>query len=116
MASFVALEEAQGKLAELIDRAKGGEEIVIERDGKAAAKLVAVPAETPAVGKRVFGQNFLGVTYVDPNWDSPMSEDELKGWAPARRTLTECIAMLPEDSTATVDEDFAKDVEAAIRR
>jgi len=51
MASFVALQEAQEKLAELIDRAKGGEEIVIERDGKAAAKLVAVPAETPAVGK-----------------------------------------------------------------
>jgi antitoxin (DNA-binding transcriptional repressor) of toxin-antitoxin stability system len=34
--------------------------------------------------------------------------------APPRRTLAECIAMLPEDSTATIDEDFAKDVEAAI--
>ena len=32
-----------------------------------------------------------------------------------RRTLAECIAMLPEDSTATIDEDFAKDVEAAIK-
>jgi antitoxin (DNA-binding transcriptional repressor) of toxin-antitoxin stability system len=115
MASFVALQEAQEKLAELIDRAKGGEEIVIERDGKAAAKLVAVPAETPAVGKRVFGQNFLGVTYVDPNWDAPMSEEELNDWAPPRRTLAECIAMLPEDSTATVDEGFARDVEAAIK-
>ena len=34
--------------------------------------------------------------------------------APVRRTLAECIAMLPEDSTAIVDEDFAKDVGAAI--
>jgi len=80
MASFVALQEAREKLAELIDRAKGGEEIVIEQDGRAAARLVAVVGETPAVGARIFGQNFLGVTYVDPNWDAPMSEDELKEW------------------------------------
>jgi antitoxin (DNA-binding transcriptional repressor) of toxin-antitoxin stability system len=33
----------------------------------------------------------------------------------ARRTISECIALLPEDSTATVDPDFAKDVEAAIK-
>ena len=34
--------------------------------------------------------------------------------APLRRTLAECIAMPPEDSTATMDEDFARDVEAGI--
>lgn len=36
--------------------------------------------------------------------------------APAapRRTISECIALLPEDSSAVVDSDFAKDVEAAI--
>jgi hypothetical protein len=34
--------------------------------------------------------------------------------APERRTLAECIAMLPEGSTATIDEDFAGDVAAAI--
>lgn len=33
---------------------------------------------------------------------------------PAHRTISECIALLPEDSTATLDADFAKDVEAAI--
>lgn len=33
---------------------------------------------------------------------------------PLRRTISECIALLPEDSTAVVDADFAKDVEAAI--
>jgi antitoxin (DNA-binding transcriptional repressor) of toxin-antitoxin stability system len=32
----------------------------------------------------------------------------------ARRLISECIALLPEHSTATVDPDFAKDVEAAI--
>jgi antitoxin (DNA-binding transcriptional repressor) of toxin-antitoxin stability system len=33
---------------------------------------------------------------------------------PPRRTISECIALLPEDSTAIIDADFAKDVEAAI--
>ena len=33
---------------------------------------------------------------------------------PLRRTISECIALLPEDSTATIDPDFAKDVEAAV--
>ena len=80
MASFVALNEAREKLAELLDRAEGGEEIVIERDGKAAAKLVPITAETPTAGKRVFGQNLLGITYIAPDFDDPMSEEELKDW------------------------------------
>ena len=33
---------------------------------------------------------------------------------PARRTISECIALLPEASTATIDPEFAKDVETAI--
>ena len=31
-----------------------------------------------------------------------------------RRTISECIVLLPENSTATIDPDFAKDVEAAV--
>ena len=34
--------------------------------------------------------------------------------APLRRSIEECIALLPADSTATIDEDFARDVEAAV--
>ncbi len=33
---------------------------------------------------------------------------------PMRRTISECIALLPEDSKATIDSDFAKDMEATI--
>ena len=33
---------------------------------------------------------------------------------PVRRTISECIALLSEESTATLDPDFYKDVEAAI--
>jgi antitoxin (DNA-binding transcriptional repressor) of toxin-antitoxin stability system len=38
----------------------------------------------------------------------------LRAPAPVRRTISECMALLPEHSTATIDADFAKDVEAAI--
>jgi prevent-host-death family protein len=33
---------------------------------------------------------------------------------PPRRSIEECIALLPADSSATIDEDFAADVEAAV--
>lgn len=36
--------------------------------------------------------------------------------APPRRSISECIALLPENSSAIMDADFAKDVEAAIER
>jgi antitoxin (DNA-binding transcriptional repressor) of toxin-antitoxin stability system len=34
--------------------------------------------------------------------------------APPRRSIEECIALLPADSPATIDEEFASDVRAAI--
>ena len=33
---------------------------------------------------------------------------------PLRRKISECIALMPADSTATIDSDFAKDVDSAI--
>jgi antitoxin (DNA-binding transcriptional repressor) of toxin-antitoxin stability system len=33
---------------------------------------------------------------------------------PSRRSIEECIALLPADSPATIDEDFASDVRAAV--
>lgn len=33
---------------------------------------------------------------------------------PLRRTISQCIALMPEDSSATIDADFARDVDAAI--
>jgi hypothetical protein len=33
---------------------------------------------------------------------------------PVRRTIFECIALLPEESNTTIDPDFAEDVVAAV--
>lgn len=38
----------------------------------------------------------------------------LRTATPPRRSIEECIALLPEDSTATIDEDFAHDVCEAV--
>lgn len=38
----------------------------------------------------------------------------LRAPAPSRRTISECMALLSEDSTATIDDAFAKDVEAVV--
>lgn len=38
----------------------------------------------------------------------------LRRAVPQERKLSECIALLSDDSTAVIDEDFAKDVEFAI--
>jgi hypothetical protein len=38
----------------------------------------------------------------------------LNASAPPRRTIEESIALLPADSAATIDEDFASDVAAAV--
>jgi antitoxin (DNA-binding transcriptional repressor) of toxin-antitoxin stability system len=38
----------------------------------------------------------------------------LRATALPRRKVSECIELLPADSDATIDPDFAKDVEAAI--
>jgi hypothetical protein len=38
----------------------------------------------------------------------------LRKAAPPRRSIEECIALLPEDSPAIIDEDFARDVQEAV--
>ena len=38
----------------------------------------------------------------------------MRQWKPHGRTIQECIALLPADSDAIMDEDFARDVAAAI--
>jgi prevent-host-death family protein len=80
MTSTVGLQDAQETLADLVDRAARGEEIVIERDGRAAARLVAAPEAKMPLVPRVGGQNLLGITYIAPDFDKPMSDEELKEW------------------------------------
>ena len=38
----------------------------------------------------------------------------LQPMMPVRRSIEDCLALLPEGSPATIDEDFPRDVEAAV--
>jgi antitoxin (DNA-binding transcriptional repressor) of toxin-antitoxin stability system len=53
-----------------------------------------------------------GAEVIIENGDRPIAV--LHPAEPVRCTISECIARLPEGSTATIDPDFAKDVEAGI--
>ncbi len=75
MADSINVAEAKAKLSNLLDRASGGEEIIIARAGKPLARLVPL-AELP---KRKFG--------IAKHWPkipdevlAPMSEEDLR-WA-----------------------------------
>lgn len=62
----IKVEEAAPQLSDLLDRAAAGEEIVITKDGKPAAKLVAYRK------CRQFGRNFLGITYIADDFNAPL--------------------------------------------
>ncbi len=77
MASSIPLGEAENHLADLLDRAAKGEDILISRDGKPPIRLVPVPV--PSKEPRQFGQNFLGITYISPDFDDPLPEKMFDG-------------------------------------
>jgi len=80
MASSVGLQDAQEMLPELVERVERGEEILIEREGRVAAKLVPAAQAEQRAQRRIGGQNLLGVSYISPDFDDPMSSEELKEW------------------------------------
>ena len=65
---------AKTSLSRLVEQAVGGEEVIIAKAGRPMVKLV--PIQPPAVTKRVFGRNDLGVTYIAPDFDDPIWNDE----------------------------------------
>ena len=74
MAKPINIYDAKTKLSALVDRAAGGEEIVIAKRGRPMARLVplqpANPLRTPTP--------FHGKWWFAPDWDAPLSEDMLR--------------------------------------
>jgi antitoxin (DNA-binding transcriptional repressor) of toxin-antitoxin stability system len=68
----VTLEEAQSHLAEIIENLTPGEEIVVVRDNRPVARIVAEPAEKPhpVLGR---GKGMLTIVSED--------DEHLKDWA-----------------------------------
>lgn len=68
----VSLEDAEERLSALVERAAAGEEIVIEKAGKARARLVAVPE---AHSGRRLGGFLRGQIRIGEDFNDPLPDD-----------------------------------------
>ncbi len=68
----VNLHEAKARLSELVERVQGGEEVVIARRGRPAARLVAEHPEPVPLG-------FLALEVPDAFFE-PLPDEELAAW------------------------------------
>jgi len=73
MAKQVNLYDAKTHLSELVERAAGGEEIVIAKAGLPRARLV--PLARPSKPRRPGA--WKGRVWIDPDFDAPLPEDVL---------------------------------------
>ncbi|MHB8529901.1 MAG: type II toxin-antitoxin system Phd/YefM family antitoxin [Caulobacteraceae bacterium] len=67
MSSIVSLYDAKTQLSSLVERAAAGEEIVITKNGKPQAKLVAIPFK----GNPRSPANALELTFISDDFDTP---------------------------------------------
>ena len=71
----VSVHEAKTHLSRLIEKALGGEEIVITRNREPVVRLA------PVAGKRVRRPGRLkGLVHLDDSFFDPLPDDELKAW------------------------------------
>jgi prevent-host-death family protein len=77
----VNIHEAKTELSKLVERAEAGEEIVIARAGKPAAKLVPV---TKSRGRRRLGL-LDGRFRVPENFNAPLPESIIRAFEGRRR-------------------------------
>jgi prevent-host-death family protein len=74
----VTIEEAQSKLAKLIDDLRAGDEVIITKNNRPVARLVGT-AEPGSKGRRL-GTLRGTVTYMADDFDAPL--DEFKEYMP----------------------------------
>jgi prevent-host-death family protein len=73
MMHIVNIHEAKTQFSKLVDAAMRGEEVVIAKAGKPAAKLIPITKEKP---KRRFGV-LKGKLQIADNFDAPLPDDVL---------------------------------------
>lgn len=76
----VNLEDSEKDLATLVDQAMMGEDIIIAKAGRPVVKLSKVPQPHRSSKKRIFGSMEGKVKFLDPDWDKPMTEEEVENF------------------------------------
>lgn len=72
MTKSVGVHEAKTHLSRLLDAVAAGEEVLITRRGRPAARLVALPTRAP----RAFGAD-RGRLVIPADFDAPLDDDVL---------------------------------------
>ena len=71
----VTLEQASGKLPQLIKEVRSGEEVVITQDSQPVAKLVSIPvSEIVDRPHPKFGSGKGLIRYMAPDFDAPLED------------------------------------------
>jgi prevent-host-death family protein len=79
LSNYVSLYDAKTSLSSLVEAAADGQEIIITKNGKPRAKLVAV-VEDQLRPRRVMGRNELGITHIaDDAFDADPLDARLWG-------------------------------------
>jgi prevent-host-death family protein len=73
----VNVHEAKTQLSKLLAEVERGHEIVIARDGEPVAKLVPFPVKR---NKRLRVGDWKGRLWMAPDFDAPLSDEELQRW------------------------------------
>jgi prevent-host-death family protein len=72
----VNVHEAKTQLSKLLLEVEHGREVIVARDGTPVAKLVPFPTAEKA---RRLGQG-AGEIWIAPDFDAPLSPDDMKRW------------------------------------
>ena len=75
----INLSEAKAHLSELVERASGGEEIIIAKAGRPLARLMPIESPPRRVGDRPLGI-FARQMEMLPGFDDPLPEDILRAF------------------------------------
>lgn len=78
MTITVNIDERDITVRELLAHAAPGDEVLVQQDGRVVGRLHCEPKDAPQQ-KRVFGR-WEGQGWISPDFDAPMSEDELALW------------------------------------
>ena len=77
---IVNVHDAKTHLSRLLERVRGGEEIIIAKAGKPLAKLVPFAEEQPLPPRKPGRLKGLLNDVADSVWFDPLPDDELDRW------------------------------------
>lgn len=75
----ISVSDAKGQLTELVRRAEAGDEVILTRHGRAAARLVAVHRAPDAAERRALMEELrlIGMKKAASGSDAARSQDDL---------------------------------------